>query len=251
MSDKYRPIVNQAQALEAPRSSSQYLWVVSVRPHRRSQLVSVQSHCGRRVARSAVHGMAAINVLSTTSPLTLVTRHKMASFELQPLVLLFHERRGVSNPGLETPRAVGMHDPLTRTAQRSTGAFESLFSVQWPSPPFKDACLTSKRKLIVVTRQHVGEVLHDALRHLPNRSIAPIVVLLEVTMFNQPLPEIVFGLAFMAALDSCFRGLVAADKKTCTMSLAGIVVVSGLASVAVSAYNGDAMKKAIESYRSA
>ncbi|RHZ29871.1 hypothetical protein DYB37_012187 [Aphanomyces astaci] len=28
MSDKYRPIVNQAQALEAPRSSSQYLWVV-------------------------------------------------------------------------------------------------------------------------------------------------------------------------------------------------------------------------------
>ncbi|RHY85992.1 hypothetical protein DYB35_010852 [Aphanomyces astaci] len=126
----------------------------------------------------------------------------------------------------------------------------SLFSVQWPSPPFKDACLTSKRKLIVVTRQHVGEVLHDALRPLSNRSIAPIVVLLEVTMFNQPLPEIVLGLAFMAALDSCFRGLVAADKKT---SLAGIVVVSGLASVAVSAYNGDAMKKAItlESYRSA
>ncbi|RHY50765.1 hypothetical protein DYB38_012808 [Aphanomyces astaci] len=139
---------------------------------------------------------------------------------------------------------MGFRQTSKNTMSPIVPSTESTTRVDYPAttPPTVSSVFqgTSKRTLIVVTRQHVGEVLRDALRHLSNRSIAPIVVLWAVTMFNQPLPEIVLGLAFMAALDSCFRGLAAADNKACKMSLAGIVVVSGLASVAVSAYNGDA-----------
>ncbi|RHY57773.1 hypothetical protein DYB30_007295 [Aphanomyces astaci] len=111
ISDKYKSNIHEAQVLEVPHSSSQYLSVISIAVSVISVVVGILVAIytvilrGRIVGRNLfqfnrivgavwlgrpfllLRGMTAIIVLST-APLTFVTRHNMASFEFQPRSLV-------------------------------------------------------------------------------------------------------------------------------------------------------------------
>ncbi|RHY87011.1 hypothetical protein DYB35_013313 [Aphanomyces astaci] len=60
-----------------------------------------------------------------------------------------------------------------------------------------------------------------------------------ITFFVPGMDICFFGAVTAVALDNCFRGQVAAKDKASAVSLAGIVLLCALASVAISAFDGD------------